>query len=73
MALADHKPARKRGHLEHVITTLDPEDQATLTAWLHDPTFTAASIARILTSEGHPTEGHHVVQWRNRNVKGANK
>ena len=56
MALADHKPARKRGHLEHVITTLD-----------------AASIARILTTEGHPTEGHHVVQWRNRNVKGANK
>lgn len=42
MALADHKPARKRGHLEHVITTLD-------------------------------AEGHHVVQWRNRNVKGANK
>ena len=65
MALADHKPARKRGHLEHVITTL--------TAWLHDPTYTAASIARILTTEGHPTEGHHVVQWRNRNVKGANK
>ena len=29
MALADHKPARKRGHLEHVITTLDAEDQAT--------------------------------------------
>ena len=28
MALADHKPARKRGHLEHVITTLDAEDQA---------------------------------------------
>ena len=73
MALADHKPARKRGHLEHVITTLPGEDRETLLDWLHDTSFTAASIARILTEEGHPTEGHHVVQWRNRNVKGASK
>ena len=51
MALADHQPKRKGGHLEYLITT----------------------IAEILTEEGHPTEGHHVVQWRNRNVKGANK
>ena len=50
MALADHKPARKRGHLERVITTLDAEDQATLTAWLHDPTYTAASICLLYTS-----------------------
>ena len=81
MALADHKPARKRGHLEHVITTLDTEDQATLTeedrelllSWLHDTSFTDASIAEILTDEGRPTRGYHVTHWRDRNLKGANK
>lgn len=31
MALADHQPKRKGGHLEHVITTLTEEDRGTPT------------------------------------------
>ena len=73
MALADHKPARKRGHLDHVIDDLDDDDRATLMGWLHNPEYTAASIARILTGEGHPAEDYHVTHWRDRNIKGANK
>ena len=73
MALADHKPARKRGHLDHLIDSLPEDDRATLLGWLHDPSFTAASIGRILRAEGYDAENYHVVHWRNRNVKGANK
>ena len=73
MALADHQPKRKGGHLEHVITTLPGEDRELLLSWLHDPSFTAESIARILTVDGHRTRGYHVTHWRDRNIKGANK
>ena len=73
MALADHQPKRKGGHLEYLITTLAEEDRDLLLSWLHDPSFTAASIAEILTEEGHPAKDYHVTHWRDRNVKGANK
>lgn len=73
MALADHQPKRKGGHLEHVITTLAEEDRELLLSWLHDTSFTDASIAEILTDEGRPTRGYHVTHWRDRNLKGANK
>ena len=73
MALADHQPKRKGGHLEHVITPLTGDDREILLGWLHDPSFTAASIAEILTEEGHLAKDYHVTHWRDRNIKGANK
>ena len=73
MALADHQPKRKGGHLEYVITTLTEEDRELLLSWLHDLSFTAASIAEILTDEGHPAKDYHVTHWRDRNIEGAKK
>ena len=70
MALADHQPARRRGHLDHLIDALPDDDRSTLLDWLHDESFTAASIGRILRTEGHHAEDYHVVHWRNRNAKG---
>ena len=53
--------------------TLTEEDRELLLSWLYDTSFTDASIAEILTDEGHPAKDYHVTHWRDRNIEGAKK
>jgi len=72
--IADHvahglpEPPPKPGIVDRILASLDDEDRAIVTDWLHDPDVKHVWIEDRLRCFGIPVSDSEIGRWRRRNV-----